>query len=326
MKSVDVNTVGGRIRASRQKSRLNLKQMAEKLEISPNYVSIVERNVKQPSDELLAKIAALTDTPFSWLKKGSDCYFKEPSEEDASPEISSSIWHTDIPLFLNLVLHGSPTISKETVTTVLNIDDDVLNDILDGNIEFDPIWEPGLLALVQRLDISDILKKLYNIESYLVYAEGKKMDSKIITALKKSLSEKFRDHFTYVSQQHSNSRRFTDLMELNRNTDTPVREYIFQQELKHRNWKIRMYSEMHGSQIGELLYRTRFHPYRPKDDDIIALVFSDESVFNELLDRHVSMPQFRVDGGPTTVILMRFDLDSMCVKEIIPADEIERKS
>lgn len=326
MKSVDVNTVGGRIRVSRQKTHLNLKQMAEKLEISPNYVSIVERNVKQPSDELLAKIATLTDTPFSWLKKGSDCYFKEPSNKDTPSEISSSIWHTDIPLFLNLVLHGSPTISKETVTTVLNIDDDVLSDILDGKIEFAPVWEPGLLALVQRLDISDILKKLYNIESYLVYAEWKKIDSKIVTALRKSLSEKFLDHFTYVNQPQNNSKRFTDLMKLNKDTDIPVREYIFQQEMKHRNWKIRMYSEMNGSQIRELLYRTRFHPYRPKDDDIIALVFSDESVFNELLDRHVSMLQFPVDGGPTTVMFMRFDLDSMCVKEIISADEIERKS
>lgn len=363
MKSIDTGTIGGRIRISRQKANFNLKQMAKKIDVSPNYVSIIERNVKKPSDDLLVKIAGLTDVPFSWLKNGDKQNLDNRADKESSMSFSSGIGGTNISLFLNLVLHESSSISKETIATVLDIEEKVLDDILCGNVTFDSAWEPGLSLLAQRLEISDILKKLYGIESFLERAETQKIDLNIIKVLESYLSDSFHDVFHYVSQQHYNSGRFVDIQKSNRNTDTPVREFIFQQEATHDRWKIRMYADMYGRQLEELLFMTRFHPYRPKGDDIIVLVFSNELVFNELLYKYKYMPPYRsfrhpnisgfteedffmqwegniteshcpdgptTDGpasdGPTPVVLMLIDLDSMRIKEMVPTDNAGSKS
>ena len=51
----------------RQYHRLNQVQMAEKLDISPSYLSEIEKGKKTPSFELLEKYAGMIGVPVSSL-------------------------------------------------------------------------------------------------------------------------------------------------------------------------------------------------------------------------------------------------------------------
>lgn len=55
MKYVDTSTIGGRIRLIRQQMDMSLADLGAKIGVSANYVSVIERNAKRPSDDLVEK-------------------------------------------------------------------------------------------------------------------------------------------------------------------------------------------------------------------------------------------------------------------------------
>lgn len=68
----DALTVGGRIRWVRQNAKSNIKNFAQELGISANYLSILEHGRRPPSDQLLRKIAEVGGASYQWLKDGED--------------------------------------------------------------------------------------------------------------------------------------------------------------------------------------------------------------------------------------------------------------
>ena len=67
----ELRTVGGRIKWVRRQQNLKIKDFASLLGISANYLSLLEHNNRQPSEELLRKMADYADTSYEWMKTGS---------------------------------------------------------------------------------------------------------------------------------------------------------------------------------------------------------------------------------------------------------------
>ena len=115
----DVLTVAGRIRWVRQKTKSNMKNFAQELGITRNYLSVLEHGKRQPSDELLQKIADLGDVSFQWMKEGSG-----PAKEDtvntvpALPQNPGEQARIDR-LFLHILRHYQPKIFPDTMSYIL---------------------------------------------------------------------------------------------------------------------------------------------------------------------------------------------------------------
>lgn len=56
-------TVGQWIKEEREKSGLSIRQLADKVGVSNSYLSKIERNLKNPSIDLLAKIGKVLNIP-----------------------------------------------------------------------------------------------------------------------------------------------------------------------------------------------------------------------------------------------------------------------
>lgn len=204
MKHVDINTVGGRIRVSRQNLKLNLEGMAERVGISSNYVSIIERNVKKPSDRLLMKIADVTGTSFNWLKngeRGSDTRSKTfSSQSPNSVGIHEIANFNEVQLLLTIIMQQEPSITKEIVAAVLAVGVDDVEKILSGEIEDNPQWESGLSSLIQRMDIPAVREKIRGIDDVLRREEKKLADAKLFQSFRDYLSNECKATFKFAGQ------------------------------------------------------------------------------------------------------------------------------
>ena len=123
MKYVDTSTLGGRIRLIRQKMDMSLADLGAKIGVSANYVSVIERNAKCPSDDLAEKIADATGVSINWLKTG----------EDDNHRLGDGNHEIDASLFLNILMMTNPSITKTAIATILAVDDSELDEILAGN-------------------------------------------------------------------------------------------------------------------------------------------------------------------------------------------------
>lgn len=65
-------SLGTRIREFRRERGLTLTALAEKIEVSPSFLSGVERDIKRPSVTLLQKIGSTLNIPLSFLMADSD--------------------------------------------------------------------------------------------------------------------------------------------------------------------------------------------------------------------------------------------------------------
>jgi transcriptional regulator with XRE-family HTH domain len=73
MLTVGMNTLGKRIRELRDQSDLSLREFARKLgDISPAHVSDIENGRRNPSDDLLRKMAQVLGVSFEELNKLDD--------------------------------------------------------------------------------------------------------------------------------------------------------------------------------------------------------------------------------------------------------------
>ena len=69
---MDYKAIGLRIKNERNKMGLTQFQLAEKLEISPQYEGKIERGEKRFSFETIAKISVVLNTSFDYLVFGHD--------------------------------------------------------------------------------------------------------------------------------------------------------------------------------------------------------------------------------------------------------------
>ena len=110
----DALTVGGRIRWVRQNAKSIIKNFAQELGISANYLSILEHGRRPPSDQLLRKIAEVGGASYQWLKDGEDAA-KEDDAGNTLPQAQPD-QTPDIRLFLRVLQCYQPKIFPETVS------------------------------------------------------------------------------------------------------------------------------------------------------------------------------------------------------------------
>ena len=84
MKQIPETTVGGRIRKARQDAGMTLKALSKAAGVSLNHLSLIERNIKNPSLQLLGRIAQETGVSPTWLFE--DPCPSEEQDESANPE------------------------------------------------------------------------------------------------------------------------------------------------------------------------------------------------------------------------------------------------
>lgn len=68
--AIDHNTVGYRISRARLNKRLTQKQLSEIVEVAQTYITAIERCKRNPSEELIKKIAKATGTTAEWIING----------------------------------------------------------------------------------------------------------------------------------------------------------------------------------------------------------------------------------------------------------------
>lgn len=328
MNDIDTSTVGGRIRSCRKRLGLNLEGMANQIGVSPNYVSIIERNVKTPSDKVLRRVADLADVTFDWLRNGAGEDGVTMSNEP-SPQPETGKESIDASLFLNLILCDGTAISKETIATILDVDAESLEGILRGEAQFDPAWDNGLSNIAQRLELPDMIEKLQGIVSFLENVQTEKTDYGLIRLARDWLSETFEDEFSYRSSQRQGNGTYTDLWRPGRHDGSPVRTFYYQQKAKPGEWRVQVYAEMHGSLAEEALFRAI--DGRPSYNDInTVLILTNKEAYDRLASEReriyrLRLPDAHRDVKKITVALALLDLGSMCIKEAvsddIPADK-----
>ena len=165
MKNYDLSNVGGRIRKARIDASLTMKELSEKMEVSFAYLGMVERGEKNPSDKILTCVSETTGVPLDWLQNG-DSVDEKGSKQNQSQ--APRVADIDAALFLSIVMCENPSMSADMIAPILNVDQDTLKGILSGEIKIDPAWETAFTLLTERLKISETLKKLCNVESFLL--------------------------------------------------------------------------------------------------------------------------------------------------------------
>lgn len=125
MKDLDLSTIGGRIRACRKMLNLTLAALAEKIDVSANYISVIERGVQSPSEKVLHKIAESTNVSYWWLKTGQEDNPMSPASVQEAEPLNAALSNAiplkiDAPLFLALVIQSTPNMTKEKLATILN--------------------------------------------------------------------------------------------------------------------------------------------------------------------------------------------------------------
>lgn len=68
--AIDHNTVGYRISLARLNKGLTQKQLSEIVEVAQTYITAIERCKRNPSEELIKKIAKATGTTAEWIING----------------------------------------------------------------------------------------------------------------------------------------------------------------------------------------------------------------------------------------------------------------
>ncbi len=85
---INENSLGYRIRTARCHLNLTQKQLAEEVGVGANYIAMVERGVKKPSQDLIERIAHATRTTTDWINGTSE-------NQTAYPEADGSLIQTN---------------------------------------------------------------------------------------------------------------------------------------------------------------------------------------------------------------------------------------
>lgn len=300
MKYVDTSTIGGRIRLIRQKMDMSLADLGAKIGVSANYVSVIERNAKRPSDDLLGKIADATGAPINWLKTGMD---DDHQLADGNHEIDPS-------LFLNILMITNPSITKTTIATTLAVDDLELDKILAGNIKYDPAWAGGFSALSQRIDdFPGLQEKLNRIRQYLEQEETKKTDSRLIRMFRGYLEEKYHSDFSFNPNTHMSNFKGSSPRHLVESYHQ--RYFTCKQKKPESNWHIWTLSWHSRGDLRDVLDRIKYNSKLPCENIVLAVNKESDFEFLRSADWKKSSPWD--EPNPPKFFLMLVDTDAMQV-------------
>ena len=162
MKHIPETTIGGRIRRTREDLGITLREFAPKIGVTPNHLSLVERNEKPAPPTLLRKIAECADISIDWLRYGSP---RESTQEEPRQDDTGYL-PSNMQSFLELAMEGIPNIDKSVLSAILNISKHELDEILNGKQPTpQEHWQAAFEMLSQRLDIEKMQQELAGIES-----------------------------------------------------------------------------------------------------------------------------------------------------------------
>lgn len=185
----DALTIGGRIRWVRQNAKFNIKNFAQELGISANYLSILEHGRRPPSDQLLRKIAEVGGASYQWLKDGEDAA-KEDDAGDTLPQAQPD-QTLDIRLFLRVLQCYQPKIFPETVSYILNVETDTFIKFMDREVELD-LEQEGIKMLAKRLDPDKVVREMGAVGRFLTEVNTVNSTEVVKKAIKDYL-EQFED-------------------------------------------------------------------------------------------------------------------------------------
>lgn len=150
----ELRTVGGRIKWVRRQQNLKIKDFASLLGISANYLSLLEHNNRQPSEELLRKMADYADTSYEWMKTGSALVvdnYEIPDTVQEQPKQARDNRAPNIRLCLCLLKIYCPNLFPDTVCGILGITPEKLDGLMDGTEKYRPGWDKTFEVLAGHL-------------------------------------------------------------------------------------------------------------------------------------------------------------------------------
>lgn len=90
MNRIDEDTIGYRIRIARCSINLTQKQLADEVGVGSNYIATVERGKKNPSEELVHRIAAATHTTTKWISGISENQTAYPESDGSAEQVNAN--------------------------------------------------------------------------------------------------------------------------------------------------------------------------------------------------------------------------------------------
>lgn len=102
-----------RISFVRKNSGLNQTEFAEKLNLTKNYISLIENGNRTPSDRTISDICRIFSVDRTWLESGVGEPFREKSDEERIAEV------------LGGVLAGSEQSKARLIRAVANLPDEL---------------------------------------------------------------------------------------------------------------------------------------------------------------------------------------------------------
>lgn len=203
MNEIDMSKPGGRIRACRQEMNLTLSQLAKSLNVSSNYLSVVERGMKNPSDKVLHKVADLAKVSYWWLKTGQEeSPMKEaPPAPPQKPAFSLNAVPADIdvPLFLSLAIQSVPGMSKEKLAVILDAPPEDMEKILFGDDHgISPNWKNYFSFLAQKMDLPAVCQKVHALDLFLQNENREKGQKRLLELAKRYIGPEY-EYFRFDS-------------------------------------------------------------------------------------------------------------------------------
>lgn len=181
MIKTDEDTLGGRIRKARMDKKLKMKELAEILQITANYLGLLERGKKSPSKKLLENIAENTGVSYAWLLNGPE---DRSEEEISAPSPRCTVASVDLQLLL-LTIMAKLSYDKELIAQFLGISTADVSRIIAGeDYDFDPSWDNVLSGLTQRMDLESLVEKFDMLANFFHEKRDEKNDWRLFTNLK----------------------------------------------------------------------------------------------------------------------------------------------
>lgn len=179
------NTLGGRIRLARASTNEKIKDLAEAVGITPNYLGLIERGAKKPSLNLLRKISENTGVSYTWLLNGSE---KGPEEKKKAKTTVASL---DLRMLLSLILIRTQC-DKEFIAELMDLDTDDIEKILSGEpYDYDPQWENVLPTLSQSksMGLDSLIEQLEKLTDFFRDRREDRNDRKFFISLKQYIEK-----------------------------------------------------------------------------------------------------------------------------------------
>lgn len=190
MKEIGLDTVGGRIRKVRQDAKQSMQAFADGLGVTSNYIGLMERGERNPSPDLLQRIAATTGVPYDWLVHGDPPQGQKeaaPKDDDVAGDPAQAV---NPQLFLSLVLARSPALSRDMMATMLSVPPEAMDAILGGMpVDYDPRWGKAFSVMAQTLDLDALRQDLRNLDVFLAQEQAVKKNAALLRALRSHVAK-----------------------------------------------------------------------------------------------------------------------------------------